>query len=226
MTPHYIRCDILSSLSSLSTYRRPAYLFILFISIFISTDSAAVAFFFLSLLQLLLFSVSYLSLSCRPRSREKGKNEKRKKKVKQSRRRKFWRKSRRLRRGSVFGNAGTPFDVPLGLSARPNGQHHSPEAALSVEYSQQHWTAQPQQAGHSLQPEQQQKVKTPSLNAKLINSFLSRRHLHQRLKGKNVFKIGRERGGNSLILSLFIPISFSFLSCLGFRAFHCHRRKW
>lgn len=224
MTPHYIRCDILSSLSSLSTYRRPAYLFILFIFIFISTDSAAVAFFFLSLLQLLLFSVSYLSLSCRPRSREKGKNEKRKK-VKQSRR-KFWRKSRRLRRGSVFGNAGTPFDVPLGLSARPNGQHHSPEAALSVEYSQQPWTAQPQQAGHSLQPEQQQKVKTPSLNAKLINSFLSRRHLHQRLKGKNVFKIGRERGGNSLILSLFIPISFSFLSCLGFRAFHCHRRKW
>lgn len=223
MTSHYIRCDILSSLSSLSTYRRPAYLFILFISIFISTDSAAVAFFFLSLLQLLLFSVSYLSLSCRPRSREKG-NEKRKK-VKQSRR-KFWRKSRRLRRGSVFGNAATPFDVPLGLSARPNGQHHSPEAALSVEYSQQPWTAQPQQAGHSLQPEQQQKVKTPSLNAKLINSFLSRRHLHQRLKGKNVFKIGRERGGNSLILSLFIPISFSFLSCLGFRAFHCHRRKW
>lgn len=126
----------------------------------------------------------------------------------------------------MFGNAGTPFDVPLGLSALPNGQHHSPEAALSVEYSQQHWTAQPQQAGHSLQPEQQQKVKTPSLNAKLINSFLSRRHLHQRLKGKNVFKIGRERGGNSLILSLFIPISFSFLSCLGFRAFHCHRRKW
>lgn len=223
MTSHYIRCDILSSLSSLSTYRRPAYLFILFIFIFISTDSAAVAFFFLSLLQLLLFSVSYISLSCRPRSREKG-NEKRKK-VKQSRR-KFWRKSRRLRRGSVFGNAATPFDVPLGLSARPNGQHHSPEAALSVEYSQQPWTAQPQQAGHSLQPEQQQKVKTPSLNAKLSNSFLSRRHLHQRLKGKNVFKIGRERGGNSLILSLFIPISFSFLSCLGFRAFHCHRRKW